>query len=717
MAAHLTLQLHQLFNNSKCFGLDIRKRTIDNALLYSNSHVTEERNDGSSDNNLLIGSWSRCYTSKRKCSMKSVSAKDSFVSIDQNQSKNESDATLTTISGHEIELNRVNCIVRVLHESSWSFSQAVESLRLPGSGPELAMAWLGKDVHAWHRRIAYWVSVYVLLKTAIDVEVLLLHDRQNEFSPVIEILTPLRNQMREYIEGQLKMKHTDLVQWFRVSEIPHLAGYFNPLLKRWSMEYAGSGVAGIIVAITCCTAVVKLGSGRISCPLLISFFEDVLVKLMDHSLDLATVDKLHHLATEAGFELDFLLHFGKRILPSEKIEDLEFWIGLAHEKLLKAFHEESIISNIENLQYKPDSLATLGLFAYLGRRTRIFLSAMGIKDLDDMVQDFLSYLECGCLFIYPEFSSIPVYQLFMELVTDEIGWLDFYASYAQINCPDKRSKTHARQAEKEIILHVVFTVCYDIFSGFAHFNRSTQQPLETNLSSYLLRSQGLLSICLQEHRAAYVKSAESFDTVDYATLSNPTPSVESRTGQKLSLAFEAQQKSHDLTTEGSPKSYSQFGSTLHKAPLLYKAKFQRGTYIEKIKFLYGSLIERYCIKLVSAATDIWMGTQLLYTDIKVALELLIKQAHGWKVTRRQKKKLERTLTDIITLLPVTILMLLPVTAVGHAAMLAAIKKYMPCLIPSPYSSERLDVVKQLKRTREMDDQSWGSLEDPSPTSS
>ncbi|XP_054782893.1 uncharacterized protein LOC129290204 isoform X2 [Prosopis cineraria] len=652
MAACLTLQLYQLFNHSKSFGLDIRRRKVDDALLLSNPHVTEERNDSSSDNNLLIWSWPRCYNSTRWCSLISVSAKDSFVSIDQSESKNENDATLTSTS-------RVNCMVRVLHESSWSFSQAVQFLRLPGSGPELAMAWLGKDVHAWHKHIAYMVAVSVLMKTAIDVEILLSHDRQNEFSPVREILTPLRNQMREYIESQLKMRHPDLVQWFRVSEMPRMAGYFIPLLKKWSIEYAGSGVAGIIVAITCCNAVVKFGSEHISCPFLTSSFKEVLVKLMDHSLDLATVDKLHHLATEAGFELNFLLHVGKQILPSEKIEDLEFWIELAHKKLLKAFHEESITSNMKNLQCKPDSLATLGLFAYLGRRTRIFLSAMGIKDLDDMVQDFLSYLECGILLIYPEFSSIPVYQFFMELVTDEIGWLDFYASYSQITCQGKRSKLHARQAEKEIILHVVFTVCYDIFSGFAHFTRSTQQPLEANLLSYLLRSQGLLSICLQEHRAAYVKSGESLDTVDCAALNNPTPRIGSRTVRKLSLALEAQQKSRDLTTEGSPKGNSQFGSTLHKTPILDKATFQRGTCIEKVKFLYESFIKRYCVKLVSATTDIWMGTQLLYIDIKVALELLMRQAHGCKVTRRQKKKLERTITDIITLLPVTILMLLP----------------------------------------------------------
>lgn len=34
-------------------------------------------------------------------------------------------------------------------------------------------------------------------------------------------------------------------------------------------------------------------------------------------------------------------------------------------------------------------MATLGLFAYLGRETRLFLSGMGIKDIDEQTKDFL----------------------------------------------------------------------------------------------------------------------------------------------------------------------------------------------------------------------------------------------------------------------------------------------------------------------------------------
>ncbi|KAJ1388758.1 LETM1-like [Sesbania bispinosa] len=644
-----------------------------------------------------------CYTSLRRCSSLAASTKPHFSCTDQNE---EDEVTNFTSTSQGMEFNRVNCVVWALHESARSFSQAVESLGLARSGPGLVMAWIGKDVHQWHRSIAYQVAVYALMKTAIDLEILLSHERQNEISPVRKILTPLLNQMGEHIEIRLKMRHPYLVQWFRDTELPQIAGYFIPLLKKWSMEYAGS-------------AVVKLGSGRICCPLIVLSLEDVLVKLMDFSLNLASVDKLHQLATEAGFERDFLYHFGGKVLPSEKTEDLEFWIGLAHKKLLKAFCEKGIILNKQNFQHKiqSESLATLGLFAYLGRRTRIFLSAMGIRDLDEMVKDFLSYLECGILFIYPEFSSIPVYQLFMEVVTDEIGWLDFYASHVQINCREKGSKHHARQAEKEIISSAVFTVCYDVFSGFAHFNRSTQQSLDTASMSYLLRCQGLLSICLQDHWAAYDKSGESLNIVDHAGFDNHTSYIESINGPKLPLVFEVQQKSH-LTTEGCPKSNSQNSSILEEAPISAtsnKKTHGKGCCIDKSNPLRESFIKRHSIKLASTSANLWMGTLLLFIDIMVALELLVRQAHGCKASRSQKKRLERTMTDIIVLIPVTILMLLPVTAVGHAAILAAIKKYMPFLIPSSYSSERLDVVKQIKQTREMGDQSWGDLENQSPT--
>lgn len=147
-----------VFFDRKSFGLDFRKKGKDNGLLQSNPHAIEERYDAFSDNSFPFGSLSRNYTSSRSCSVMAVSAKGSFAC--NREIKDESEVSMTTTISQESDFNRVDHIVWVLHESSRNFSLAVESLRLAGSGPELAMAWLGKDVHEWHRRIAYQVYEY-----------------------------------------------------------------------------------------------------------------------------------------------------------------------------------------------------------------------------------------------------------------------------------------------------------------------------------------------------------------------------------------------------------------------------------------------------------------------------------------------------------------------------------------------------------------------------
>ncbi|KAH9714224.1 LETM1 domain-containing protein [Citrus sinensis] len=624
----------------------------------------------------------------------SLKAFSSTTTSASDQASNESDSPITEAEGDEMEFNRVNCLVWVLHESAGSFSHAIESLELPGSGAELAMAWNGKDVHEWHRRIAYRVAVYALLKMAIEVENLLSQDRHNIHAPVKEMI----------------------FQFF-IKEVVYRIRRKEFKLNRKTF----SGVAGIIVAISCCVAIGKLGPGRISCPMFKMSIEDASIELMNISYSFVSVDKLHQLATEAGFEPDFLSHFGKKVLPCNNVEELEFWIGLAQKKLLVAFHRESVLLETKTLHEKvqADSLVTLGLFAYLGRKTRKFLSSKGINDLDEMLKDFLSYLECGSLFIYPEFSSISVYQLFMEVVTDEIGWLDFYAAFPSFCNQERRSKHHAIQAEKEIILSNVFTVCYDVFSGFAHFTRSAQQPLEAELLAFLLRRWVVIAFLLMFSSSGLLKNSETGS-------SDRIPSLGTKSTSRFSAALEAKEKPTELVTRGNTNNKSQHPFNLRKVRLTGNDSscqdsssaggdaitFVEGTNAAKSNAQQEGLIKKYSIKLMSTSMDVWMGTQLLFIDIMTCLELLLRQLEGHKITERERRKIKRTVNDITTLIPITILMLLPVSAVGHAAMLAAIKRYMPSMIPSPYSTERLDVVKQLERTKKMEVKSWGSLEDP-----
>ncbi|XVF24933.1 hypothetical protein REPUB_Repub13aG0170300 [Reevesia pubescens] len=291
---------------------------------------------------------------------------------------------------------------------------------------------------------------------------------------------------------------------------------------------------------------------------------------------------------------------------------------------------------------------------------------MRINDLDELVKDFLSYLECGSLFIYPEFSSISVYQFFMEVVTDEIGWLDFYGTSPCISNQEKRrSKQHTIQAEKEIILSNVFTICYDVFSGFAHFSRSAQQSLDSELLAFLLRSQRLLTICLEDYWAAYDRSGEPLKITESGA-SNHTPATGVISTTRFSVVMEAQEKSTDLMTEECQIDQSGHECMLKKLQASSSAStdsvtFKEGTGTPKSNSPHESLIRKYGIKLISSSSDVWFGTQLLFIDIMDSVELLLKQLRGQKVTAREKRKLKRTLNDITTLIPVTFLMLLPVS--------------------------------------------------------
>ncbi|KAK1416857.1 hypothetical protein QVD17_25974 [Tagetes erecta] len=659
----------------------------------SKFNMKGQENDSSSLNNFLHGILFRdcIYSQNITLSRSSSRSLPSISCLARDKIIVEDNPSVGITNSDESEFNRVNSLVWVLHESARSFSLAIQTLDLAKSGAELSNAWVGIDVHAWHKRIAYQVAVYALLKAAIEVELFLSQKRCN--SPVSELLSAKTLFLGEFIENQLNSKHPKLVQWFRTVELPRIAGSFIPLFKKWSVEYAGSGVAGVILAISCCTAVKKLGSSRISCALLTESIDDMLVELMDLSCSLVTVDKLYHLALEAGFENEFLLHFGKMVLPNKNIEDVEFWIGLVQKKLLLAFHRESVLTAKQTFSDKTEeiALATLGIFAFLGRETRLFLSEMNIKDLDEQIKDFLGYLECGSLHICPEFSSLPEYQLFIEVVIDEIGWLDFYAPLrSKFHHDGRRSRQHAIQAEKEIILYTVLTVCYDVFSGYAHYSNSSQQPMDANMLSFLLRSQTLLSYCLEEYWAAYDKSGELMKFSEQCAQSNKT-----MTNSSILL-----EKSVDLMKRRS----IQDGSTIRKGTGLAGINPVK----TETKPLYERLVRETAMKLVAASNDLWMGTRLLFIDVRDAFGLLVKQLSGIKITNRERGKINRTLNDLATLVPITILMLIPVSAVGHAAMLAAIKKYMPSLIPSPYSSKRLNLVKQLERTKKMEAESWVS---------
>ncbi|OVA08574.1 LETM1-like [Macleaya cordata] len=576
----------------------------------------------------------------------------------------------------DMGFNRVDCLVRILHESVKSFSTDMQNHEFARSVLELAKAWVGVDVHAWHKHIAYQAAVYALLSTAMKVRFLPSGECSSELFLVQKILSPKIDMLYEFIDSQLTMRDARLVKWFKGVKLPLIEAQFIPLLHRWHAEDSKSGVAVIILAISCCIAIKNLGAGRISCPMFTLSIPQIVGGLMDLSHKLVALDKLHSLASEAGLEQEFLAHFGAKVVLNNTSQEVVFWIALVQKKLVLAFHRESVLSDMQAFHNTKDlerDLATLGLFAFLGRKTRLFLSGMGVKDLDEQVKDFLSFLECGGVFIYPELSSLPLYQLFMEVVAEEIRWLDFYAAIPWFAHLRRLWTCHA---------HIV-----------PHLPRMPIEPtkpirgLPTHGPSGFLGFFGFLGELL--------KIVESGVPNTVIPFGNPHTT-------DASILPVVHREPADLMIRGDPECRPNLAlstndiDAMSLVPMVCTDATERAC---------ESFLRKSINKLITMSCEIKRGTQLLFIDMSVSLGLILKWVRGHKLTEREMKKLTRTMADFAAVIPVTILMLLPVSVVGHAAILAAIKKYIPCLIPSPYTSERLDMVKQLNKTKKMEVQS------------
>lgn len=72
----------------------------------------------------------------------------------------------------------------------------------------------------------------------------------------------------------------------------------------------------------------------------------------------------------------------------------------------------------------------------------------------------------------------------------------------------------------------------------------------------------------------------------------------------------------------------------------------------------------FMLILVTAWQDVWQGTQLLAIDVAAALGLLRRAVIGDELTEKEKKYLRRTLTDMASVVPIGVLMLLPVSTLA-----------------------------------------------------
>ncbi|KAJ4970431.1 hypothetical protein NE237_003530 [Protea cynaroides] len=778
-----------------------------------------------------------------------------------------------------------NGLSQSLHDAARVFELAIREQSSLSKISWFSTNWFGVNRNAWVKALSYQAAVFSLLQAVNEIssrgEV---RDRDiNLF--VQRSLLRLSASLESLIKDELSAKQPEAYDWFWSDQLPIVVTTFVNHFERDPRFTAAitvcrkglskgsdsaSDISLLMLALTCIAAIIKLGPAKVSCSQFFSTIPDMTGRLMDMVVDFIPIHQAYHSIKDIGLQREFLVHFGPRaatcrVKHERGTEEVSFWVDLIQKQLQRAIDRERIWSRLptcETIEVLEKDLAIFGFFIALGRSSRSFLLANGFDVLDDPVESFLRYLIGGSVLFYPPLSSISSFQLYVEVVCEELDWLPFFPGNVDALKQSRYHKSKREGPPNEEAIPQVLHVCSYWMQTFIKYSIWLENPSNIKAARFLSRGHNKLKECMEElgvlkkemenniqysgvgtGSGAYAATEKELDSFDKAleSVEQAVKRLEellqelhvssSDSGKEhlkaacsdlerirklkkeaefLEASFRAKAASLQQGEDGECQSESSLskkrqytkrkeGKSVNKmwdnrdgisadrvvnkprglwSFLVYSStrkmepeslplnqgegehfemsatanigdvdsgsnEFQRFELLrhellelekrvqrstdrseneEEVKiaddnasydaesrdtqlFLVQkkeSIIGQSIGKLKEASTDVLQGTQLLAIDVAAAMELLRRALIGDELTEKEKKALRRTVTDLASVVPIGILMLLPVTAVGHAAMLAAIQRYVPALIPSTYGPERLDLLRQLEKVKEME---------------
>ena len=87
------------------------------------------------------------------------------------------------------------------------------------------------------------------------------------------------------------------------------------------------------------------------------------------------------------------------------------------------------------------------------------------------------------------------------------------------------------------------------------------------------------------------------------------------------------------------------------------------------------------------------GGKLLASDLQYAAWLISRAAQGYTLKPREVRTLQRTAKDLLTLIPFTIILIIPLTPVGHVLIFSLIQRIFPDFFPSTFTERRQELSK------------------------
>ncbi|XP_057427067.1 uncharacterized protein LOC130720438 isoform X2 [Lotus japonicus] len=782
--------------------------------------------------------------------------------------------TSTDLEKLRLKLNRslededfCDGLVQALYDAARVFELAVKEHKSHSRGSWFSMAWLGVDQNAWVKALSCQAAVYSLLHAANEISAESDGRDRNVNVFVQRSLLRLSAPLESLIREKLSAKQPEAYEWFWSEQVPAVVTSFVNKFEgdgRFTAAITLSGknkglssasdVSLLLLALTCIAAISKLGPAKVSCSQFFSMITEITGSLMDMLAGLIPVSQAYNSIKEVGLHREFLVHFGPRAAACRTkaewgSEEVSFWVNLTQSQLQQAIDKEKIWSRLttsESIEVLEKDLAVFGFFIALGRSTRSFLLASGFETVDDPVEDFIRYLIGGSVLYYPQLSSISSYQLYVEVVCEELDWLPFYPGITSVTKQMHMHKSKPEGPPNAEAMAQAFDVCSHWMQSFIKYSTWLESPSNVKAAEFLSTGCNKLMESMEELGMLKDKKLESDakKTVDrYRSTDQPMmkksdsfdealKSVEDavvrleKLLQELHVSSSTSGKEHlkaacsdlekirklkkeaefleasfrakaDSLQEGvnSGRTYVQddgyakgksrkndnvkvdrskrnvgkssgfwsifirpvtrkpdlesdlenyneqstpnVGAVEQESNEIYRFEILRNELLELEKRVQRSanqsqsnedlmvsddsgrynndargvqivrvqkkesMLQKSLDKLKETGTDVWQGTQLLAIDVGAATGFVRRALIGDELTEKEKKTLKRTLTDMASVVPIGVLMLLPVTAVGHAAMLAAIQRYVPALIPSTYAPERLDLLRQLEKMKQM----------------
>ncbi|KAH0887824.1 hypothetical protein HID58_050253 [Brassica napus] len=414
-----------------------------------------------------------------------------------------------------------NCdeLIQSLHDAARSFELALKKKISSSKLPWFSAAWLGVDRNAWVKTFSYQASVYSLLQAANEVSSRG-NNRDKDLNVFVQrslsrLAAPLDSMMRD----KLSSSHPEANEWFWSDQVPPAVTSFVSCFEGDQRFVAATSayakgkssaasneidVSLLMLVLNCIAAVTKLGPTKLSCPPFFSMIPDTTGRLMDKFVDFVPIPQAYHSIKSLGLRREFLVHFGPRAAACRvksdcSTDEVVFWVDLIQNQLLRAIDREKIWSRLttsESIEVLERDLAIFGFFIALGRSTQSFLAANGFDALENPMEDLVRHFIGGSLLQYPQLSAISSYQLYVEVVCEELEWLPFY--------PNKKDSQAAKQAHGHRsrpegppnydALPQILNVCSYWLQSFIKYSKWPENPSNVKAAKFL--STGYLTCFL-----------------------------------------------------------------------------------------------------------------------------------------------------------------------------------------------------------------------------